>query len=322
MKVYLFILLTSLFLVQACKEETIIEPPPQVEEDFWEPVNSPKETIREIKGCSNGFLFANTPYGVLRSTDDGNNWNYCLTRMNMDWEIGISNNDRIAVVSYGSIFISSDYGDNWDVKLLTTDTLNFFPFTHDLTFDNEERIFIAADLGVLRSTDLGDTWSLLTEGMFIKNIRSVLVTNDNSKVIAGANSSLNALYYSTNKGDNWSENTNLTHQIIFSLAEDSSGNLYAAGYGALFFSRDQGISWDTIATVNSYFSNVLFANKKIYVTIAGGNVFYSDDGGLNYKELNSGFKESKGICLYPSNDGYLFAGTNFDGIYKSKKSVY
>ncbi len=86
------------------------------------------------------------------------------------------------------------------------------------------------------------------------------------------------------KEDNWTENTNLTHQIIFALREDSSGNLFAAGYGALFYSNSQGISWKTIATVNSYFSDVLYANGKIYVAIAG-NIFYSDDGGLNYKEL-------------------------------------
>lgn len=316
------IILTLLFLIQSCKKENTVEPPLKVDEDFWVLTNSPKETIREIKSCSNGYLFANTPYGVLRSTDSGNNWNFCLIRSNMDWEIGISNNDKIAIVSYGDILISSDYGNNWDIIHLQTDSMDIFPFTFDIAFDNEERIFIATDLGVLRSTDLGETWSLLTEGMFIKNISSILVTNDNSKVIAGANSSLNALYYSTNKGDNWTENTNLTHQIIFALREDSSGNLFAAGYGALFYSNSQGISWKTIATVNSYFSDVLYANGKIYVAIAGGNIFYSDDGGLNYKELNSGFEKSKGICLFQDKNGFLFTGTSSDGVYKSKKSIY
>lgn len=322
MKIYLIILFTVLLLIQGCTKENIVEPPIEVEDVFWRSTDCPKTTVHEIKECSNEFLFANTSNGILKSTDNGETWNYCLTNNNLEWAIAVSKNDRIAIVYYGSLLISSDYGNTWDTKQLKTDSVDFFLIANDISFDDEERIFIATDLGVLRSHDLGDTWELLTKGMIIKNIRSVLITSDNNKIIAGANSSLNALYYSTNKGDTWVENESIVHQIIFALAEDSVGNLYAAGYRALFYSIDQGISWIVIATVNAIILDVMVAKGKIYVALAGGNIFYSDDGSINYKELNNGFDKSKGICLYHSKSGYVFSGTSLDGIYKSKKTLY
>lgn len=318
---FILLLFTSSLLILGCSKENFIEPPIQVE-DFWRSTNCPQTTVHEIKECSNGFLFANTSNGILKSTDNGETWNYCLTNNNLEWAIATSKNDRIAIVYYGSLLISSDYGNTWETKQLKTDSVDFFLIANDISFDEEERIFIATDRGVLRSHNLGDSWELLTEGMFIKNIRSILITNDNNKIIAGANSSLNALYYSTNRGNTWFENESIVHQIIFALAEDSIGNLFAAGNGALFYSVDHGISWSVIATINAIISYVMVTKGKIYVAIAGGNIFYSDDGSINYKELNNGFDKSKGICLYHSKSGYIFSGTSFDGIYKSNNPLY
>lgn len=317
---YFLLLFTSSLLVLGCNKENIIEPPVKVE-DFWRPTNCPQTTVHEIKECSNGFLFAITSNGVLKSTDNGDNWDYCLTKNNLEWAIAISKNDRIAIVDYGRLLISSDYGNTWENKQLKTDSVGIFLISNDICFDEEERIFIATDQGVIRSEDLGTSWVLLTQGMFIKNIRTVYVTNDNDKIVAGANSSLNALYHSSNRGDTWIENQTIVHQIIFCLAEDSVGNLFAAGNGALFYSVDKGVSWIVIATANDIFSNVIIVNENIYVAFAAGSVFYSDDGSINYKDLNSGFDKSKGTCLHYSKTSFLFSGTVYDGIYKSKKTL-
>lgn len=320
MKNYFILLFITLLLILGCNKEHSIEPPIQTE-DFWSPTNCPQTTVHEIKECSNGFLFAITSNGVLKSTDNGNNWDYCLTRTNLEWALAVSKNDRIAIVEFGKLLISSDYGNNWETRQLKTDSVDIFLISNDICFDEEERIFIATDRGVIRSEDLGASWVLLTEGMFIKNIRSVFITKDNNKIIAGANSSLNAIYHSSNRGDTWIENQSVVHQIIFCLTEDSTGNLFAAGFGALFYSVDKGESWIVIATANDIFSNVIIVNQNIYVAFAAGSVCYSDDGSINYKDLNSGFDKSKGTCLHYSKSGFLFSGTVYDGIYKSKKKL-
>jgi photosystem II stability/assembly factor-like uncharacterized protein len=113
-------------------------------------------------------------------------------------------------------------------------------------------------------------------------------------------------------------------QIFFSLAEDSSGNLFAGGINKLFFSIDNGSSWQIISYVNSSYKYILIdKNNNIYTSFADGGMFVSKDGGATWEEKSKGLEELVGIrSLLIDKNGFLFAGTDGVGIYKSKKSVY
>jgi photosystem II stability/assembly factor-like uncharacterized protein len=262
---------------------------------------------------------------IYRSTDNGKSWNILISAVTQG-SIALGPKDEIYILtSFSTIVFSFDYGATWKSKEITykTETTEIGTFARCITTDNDGKIYVGSEAGVSRSDDRGNSWKKLDKGMFIKNIWSLLVCST-GEIIAGANSSLNAIYTSTDKGENWVENENVTHQIIYSLAEDSFGNIYAGGDYNLYSSTDKGRTWKTLSTINSSFTNVVVDKKnKIYSTFANGGMFSSNDSCANWEEKNNGLEKlSVFRCLLLDKNGYIWAGTNGFGIYKSKASVY
>lgn len=327
MKIYLLMILTSLFLIQACKKENTIEPPIQVEEDFWELKSQPDKIIRNVKMCSNGYMIAEYPNKILLSTDNGETWNVILSAYT-EGPVGIGPNNEIYIAGYSIILYSYDYGNSWNQREITytaSDSTQASTIIFCIETDKDGSVYLGTISGVFRSDDRGNSWNRLVNGMFIKDIRSLLVSSNN-KILAGSNSSVNGIYVSTDKGENWQDvnMASMDGQIFFSLAEDSLGNLYAGGINKLLLSNDKGNTWQIISNVNSHFTDILIdKNNYIYTSFADGGMFLSKDGGSTWEEKSKGLEELVGIrSLLLDKNGFLFAGTDGIGIYKSKKSVY
>ncbi len=327
MKINLIIILASLFLIQACKKERPVEPPIQVEEDFWEFKSQPDKIIRNIRMCSNGNMIAETPNKILLSSDNGETWDVILTTFT-EGAIGVGLNDEIYIAGNSEVWYSYDYGNSWnrsEIYFTALDSTQVSTVIFGIEIDKDGSVYLGTMNGVFRSDDRGNNWKRLVKGMFIQDIRSLLISSNN-KIFAGSNSSVNGIYVSTNKGENWQDvnMTSMDGQIFFALAEDSLGNLYAGGIEKLLFSNDDGNTWEIISYVNSHFTDVLLdKNNYIYTTFADGGMFLSKDGGSTWEEKSKGLKELIGIrSLLLDKNGFLFAGTDGIGIYKSKKSVY
>lgn len=327
MRIYLVILLTSLFLIQACKKENTVEPPIQVEEDFWEFNSQPNKIIRNIKMCSNGYMVAEYPNKILLSTDNGDTWNVILSAYT-EGTIGIGPNDEIYIAGYSTVLYSYDYGNTWNQREITytaPDSTQTSTIIFCIETDKDGSVYLGTMGGVFRSDDRGNSWKRLVNGMFIKDIRSLLVSSTN-KILAGSNSIVNGIYISTDKGENWQDvnMASMDGQIFFSLAEDSLGNLYAGGINKLFFSIDNGSSWQVISNVKSSFTDMLIdKNNNIYTSFGGSGILISKDGGTTWEEKSKGLESFVRIrSLLLAKNGFLFAGTDGNGLYKSKKSVY
>ena len=327
MKINLIILLASLFLIQACKKENAVEPPIQAEEDYWEFQSQPDKIIRNIRMCSNGNIVAETPGKILLSSDNGETWDVILSTIT-EGAIGIGINDEIYIAGNSDVWFSYDYGKSWnkrEINYIGLDSTQSSTVIFCIGIDKDGSVFLGTMNGVFRSDDRGKSWKRLVNGMFIQDIRSLLVNSDN-KIFAGSNSSVNGIYISTDKGENWQDVNmpSMGGQIFFALAEDSLGNLYAGGIDRLLFSNDKGNTWQVISYVNSYFTDILIdKNNNIYTSFADGGMFLSKDGGATWGEKSKGLKELVGIrSLLLDRNGFLFAGTDGVGIYKSKKSVY
>ena len=122
----------------------------------------------------------------------------------------------------------------------------------------------------------------------------VLDTNKNN-IFAGTG---NALYLSTNNGNNWSA-TGLTGYAVTSLAISDS-NIFAGTYRGVFSSSNNGSSWtsvnvgltDTNITALAIFGNYIFAG-----TMSGGIWKRPMSELTGIRELNN--KESN-IDVYPN----------------------
>jgi photosystem II stability/assembly factor-like uncharacterized protein len=328
MKIYFVVILMMSLFLQACKKnDNINNSTIEKEEDFWEFTSQPDKIIRSIKMCSNGYMIAETPGKILLSTDNGKNWNGILSA-DTEGPVGIGPQDEIYIAGNSEIWFSFDYGNSWNrktIKYIYTDSNEYYVTIYCIRADKKGSIYIGTSGGVFRSDDRAFNWKRLVNGMVIEDIRSMLVSSSN-KIFAEANSNINGIYSSTDKGEIWQDlNTKEMEGELFSvLAEDSLGNLYAGGIHKLLKSIDNGNSWQIITAPGTFFTDILIdKNNNFYASFADGGMFFSKDGGSTWEEKSKGLKGLDGIrSLLLTKDGYLFAGTDGMGIYKSKKPVY
>lgn len=327
MKLYLILIFTLPLFFQACKKESPVEPPSKEDENFWEFKGEPDKIIRSMEICSNGNIVAECPGQIILSTDDGETWNVILST-STEGPVAIGTHDEIYIAGNSNVWHSYDYGDKWnksEIKFLSSDSTESGVIISCITIDNNGNVYIGTTSGVFRSKDKGKNWLRLVKGMGIEDISSILVSSSNM-IFAAANSNTNGIYISTDKGENWRDvNTSaMKGQLFLTLAEDSLGNLYAGGSDRILFSNDNGSTWQTITYASSFFTDILIdKNNNIYSGLADGGMFMLKYGDSTWVEKSDGLKELVGIrSLLLDKDGYLFAGTDGIGIYKSKKSVY
>lgn len=323
-KIY-FVSICILFsLLSGCKKDDPVAPVnPPVQEDYWELKSNPDDIIRSIKICSNGYIFAETPGKILRSTDEGKTWGtikYAYT----EGPIAIGPNDEIYATGMNGVYYSYDYGQSWGYNsiLFNYHGQEVGAFIYCVTTDKEGRVYLGTSTGVMRSDDKGHSWKNSEEGMDIPDIRSLLACS-NGDIIAGANSINKAIYISKDKGETWIQNENLSSQGILAIAEDSLGGLYAGGFGAIYYSKDNGMNWDTIGTLKSRCQGIITdKNNYVYATITDGGMFISSDRGITWEGKSTGLKVVDSRCLVMDKKGYIYLGTDGYGIYKSKKPVF
>ncbi len=105
-------------------------------------------------------------------------------------------------------------------------------------------VYAATNGGIYRSDDNGNTWQLKNNGL-AGGSWWALVIDQSGGIFAG---NLGAgVYYSTDNGENWSGGIgNLADGIIKDLAINNAGELFASGNGGVHRSTDNGASWTQI----------------------------------------------------------------------------
>ena len=117
--------------------------------------------------------------------------------------------------------------------------------------------------------------------------------------------------------DFWQQ-TNGPYHIIYSLAINSSGHIFAGtdGYG-VFRSTDNGVSW---TQTSNYEVHCLAINSSEHIFVGTTvGVFRSIDNGDNWTQINTGLKYNGLIHIWSlaiNSSGYIFAATS-EGFYRS-----
>ncbi|HNW88712.1 MAG TPA: T9SS type A sorting domain-containing protein [Bacteroidales bacterium] len=156
-----------------------------------------------------------------------------------------------------------------------------------------------------QSTGLIDTFA----------IKTLVVYRDS--LYAGTDGA--GIFSTSDGGNTWvAKNSGLTNQRINSIAFDTAGTLYAGSKSLLLFtSADSGNTWaahNAGGTGNSISSITVFGNN-IFAGEAGDGVFLSTNSGNSWAE--------KGLCcasvlsLCADTNGYIYAGTNAQTVYRS-----
>ena len=156
-------------------------------------------------------------------------------------------------------------------------------------FNSNGDIFIGTDTGgMYRSTDNGDSWIQINNGLTASNVWSLAI-NSNEDIFAGAmiadfDTTDNGVYRSTDNGDSWTQiNNGLSGLDVGCLAINSNGDIFA-GTGVWY--------------------------------IEGDGVFRSTNNGENWTQINNGLTELDVHSLAINLEGYIYAGT-VSGVFRS-----
>jgi len=216
------------------------------------------------------------------------------------------------------VFLSTDNGASWTEvnKGIQNIPINSFGLAGT-------DIFAGAYTGrVFRSTNDGTSWTRLNLTFSDKTVHVACFAFLGSYLFAGTRSSMGAgsgVFLSTDRGVSWAAvNSGLADTTVQSLAV-SGTNLFAGTRGGVFLSTNQGTSWAAVNTgltcenvvSLAVFGTYLFAGTYDY----GGGAFLSTNSGKSWS--NAGLPEDVSVFALATSGENLFAGTQYDGIFRS-----
>ncbi len=272
--------------------------------------------VSDLFVSTRGDIYAGARNHLYRLSDDGNRWihvykfNDPFTTSNenpMKWWPVTERNDILFIATNNEILTSLDRGETW--KTLCSHPKGF-PVGIEITDSISETaaevvIYLALPDRIIRTVDMGNTWTPLREGLIDKKIRSMATVE--KTIFAGTDQGLYRL-----NDKNWElitfDNTEMKNNTwsILDLTVSGNriyvavGNIITQKYGqyitfstlsdsSCFFYRsiDGGNSWNLMQPRENLMKNRYNnSNPNIKIVAAGKKVIIVQ--GMNYYSENEG----------------------------------
>lgn len=296
------------------------------QENIWEQAGGFNSgEVWALATDSSGRIYASAGSLLYRSTDLGNTWNLIGDFLNVGvfiYDIEINNEGYVFIGTTGvyGAFRSTDDGKTWQ-ELYN----GLFPSVRELSISPNGYIIAGTDIGVYLSTNNGDEWTDIWEGMPDWMISSVLATYENE--IFAATEGM-GIYSSTDWGLNWEEKNNgLITWFIIEIVEGKDSTLYAGAddAGILFISTNDGNNWvahdQGIPPPANIFSIIPKDPARIFISGVDMGVYYSFDEGITWNEFNAGLSNEVVLSMTNTKENFLFAGTYGGGVFRTIQPV-
>jgi photosystem II stability/assembly factor-like uncharacterized protein len=275
------------------------------------------ETIYEIVE-SNNVLFTELGGLLISSNDGGNSWAIdSIAYYYYLHALTVYSNFIYAANSYGGgMIISSDYGQTWGsyipINLLQGSGISSFVKYNGL-------LFAGTGIGVIKSTDNGQTWQAANFGIEEAPISSLLYSSP--KLFAECSSG--GIFASTDDGNSWAtSNTGLPGGgTVRGFMADSLYLFAGLQSDGIYRTSDHGMTWqsaDSDATGDLNYAQVTSFEKKdntIYAATSAG-IYKSTNEGSFWEKIANGLPSGTGVFTVAAAGGNLIIGT-YNGIYYS-----
>ncbi len=282
-------------------------------------------------------LFAGTSRGVFRSTDQGQSWTSVNT--------GLPNNNapvvRTLTVSGTTLYIgtnlyrdaannllpqvyaTTDNGQSWAavggvIRLALFGTLTGLGNVNALLFEGASLLALTS-FGAASYN--GQAWEELpvTRGLPV-GIGINSSTRSGGTTLLGTNGGVFAL---ASEASSWTaNNAGLTAVNVNALAGNADAILASTGASGLFRSGDNGQTWTAIHSLDNgagrrfQVTTLVASGNNLYAGISlGGGVFASNDGGVSWTPVNTGFSSTtpsvsdlavSGAEVYAASLGFVY----------------
>lgn len=255
---------------------------------------------------SNGTIFSAASGSMYRSTDNGDNWTQVSNGLPDTLFVS-----SIAINPSGHIFAGTGQGiyrsiDNGETWTLTISGLPANPSVWSLAVNARGFIFAGTEQGAYRSKDNGETWTPINRGLANPPV-------DSSAISATEQSSSRVEVYPIITPMKFRHTTFLTFAI------SSDGSIFAGASDGLYRSKNNGKKWRRVGFVDEEISILgVNANGELFVTTSFLGIFSSSDDGATWRQVNDGQTTGAITALTISPDEDLFVGTQQRGVFRSK----
>jgi hypothetical protein len=197
---------------------------------------------------------------------------------------------------------------------------------------NTNILIAAASDGIWRSNDAGTTWQKFKSG----NIIDIEFNTGNSNIVYAVNDSI---FRSVDGGLNWYwvsgspifPNTTMYRRTSVAVTPANPQYIYVLysklnDPGLLFVSTDGGLTFNALSTppvtFYGYWDNVLAVSpvNANRIVCGGSLATQSNDGGLTWSSLPSGYVDNHAAVFLPDGQNVLLA--NDGGVFKSFSNTY
>jgi photosystem II stability/assembly factor-like uncharacterized protein len=294
---------------------------------------------------SNGAVFAATDIGVMVSSDGGVTW----SEQNNGIPAGVQALDAggartIIARTTSSVRFSTDGGSSWQRRIDEANAVAASPGGDFFIGYN----FYSNDHGTLhRSTDGGATWTISTPASAVYRLGfnsaghlfaamehqkihrstdngatwiSAPISHDSYEILEFAFDSTRAGYAAvyggvlrtSDNGDSWTP-TSIT-STVNAITVDPVGTAYVATTDGVYRSTDQGTTWSKVSA--SDFTSIVAAGvDELLAAPSELGLYRSTDGGATWNSASAGLPDLV-TSLARNRSGEIYAATENYGIYR------
>ncbi|MFN8359885.1 MAG: T9SS type A sorting domain-containing protein [Candidatus Kapaibacterium sp.] len=314
---------------------------------LWKEVTTiqPMQTFLSIVELGSA-LYAQYKEGILRSTDNGDNWTEVFQGVTNGQIASLAVSDSILLAGTASdgLYRSSDKGNTWQ-QVTPVLRMDWSPYLYSYqmfytiaAIDSNLYVGTQTYGSLYKSSDNGDTWKVAHRGLYSPGYVTCMAGRD-TLIYAGmqltglGGPALCALFRSVDTGKSWypiSKGLSRLQDIsiggIMGALAVQENSLFVGiknGSGIQMTDND-GATWDyqenglrTTGQSKAPGINCFAVNGNTLFTGTNNGIYRSTNNGENWERINTGLRGDTIVLCLTVSGSTVFAGTSKGGIFRS-----
>ncbi len=250
----------------------------------WMPLGGPT-TSAAITAGARSLMFAGvvsgSHFGIDRSSDNGNSWYRVDSEINnqVDFIVVSATGGMEFAGTEKGLIRSTDTGQSWlppsNIGLSDSNVLS-------AVVGEDGNIFIGTSGGVFQSQNQGKSWSSASNGLTDLAIHAIVFDNLGTLYIGTGG---HGVFRSTDSGISWQPaNNGIETMGVSSLTTPFPGELFAAIGNSVYFSANDGASWNITGSGLSTDGNAAVISLAV---TKNGRVFAPEETGGVFRSIVS-----------------------------------